>query len=91
MVASLSSSCVAHSAPLSDTLASEYLKDSNTAPLVPIDPEQAHKSHGVHMTFPFERDPSLTQDKLRTRASFHFTLEPRVFLGFSHLLELTAV
>lgn len=53
-------------APLADTLKCEYLKDSNTAPLVPMDPAEALKSHGAHMTFPFERDPSLTQDKLRT-------------------------
>jgi hypothetical protein len=51
---------------LEATLSSEYLKDSNTAPLVPMDPAEALKSHGVHMTFPFERDPNLTQDKLRT-------------------------
>eukprot|EP01044_Picomonas_judraskeda_P009588 COSAG03_NODE_1175_length_4648_cov_8.225764_2_plen_93_part_00 len=57
------------SAQVSDTIASEYLKDSNTAPLVPLDTAEALKQHGVHLTFPFERDPSLTQDKLRARTS----------------------
>ena len=57
------------SARVSDTIASEYLKDSNTAPLVPLDTAEALKEHGVHLTFPFERDPSLTQDKLRARTS----------------------
>lgn len=60
---------VLDSAEVADTIASEYLKDSNTAPLVPMDTAEAMRKHGVHLTFPFERDPSLTQDKLRARAS----------------------
>ena len=73
---------VQYSAQVADTIASEYLKDSNTAPLVPLDTAEALKEHGVHLTFPFERDPSLTQDKLRacaprTHARMHATLLQR--------------
>eukprot|EP01043_Picozoa_sp_COSAG02_P045259 COSAG02_NODE_4122_length_5744_cov_18.406909_4_plen_82_part_00 len=74
---------VLYSAQVADTIASEYLKDSNTAPLVPLDTAEALKEHGVHLTFPFERDPSLTQDKLRACASRTHTLSTKclVVLG----------
>lgn len=50
---------------LTDALASEYLKDSQTAPMASFDPEQVMKSHGCHMSFEFERQPHLTQTVLR--------------------------
>lgn len=50
---------------LTAALSSEYLKDSQTAPMAAIDPEQANKEHGCHMQFEFERQPHLTQNTLR--------------------------